>query len=94
MGSVLSTVHMDSHPTNFQGSVTEAIEAAVRAAIPDARVTASGSGGHYVVEVHSAAFEGKGTLARHRLVLSAIAHLMNGDMAPVHAVDKLVTETP
>ncbi len=84
---------MSSHPTHFQGSVTEAIEAAVRAAIPDARVAASGSGGHYVVEVISPVFEGKGTLARHRLVLTSIAHLMSGDMAPVHAVDKLITET-
>lgn len=85
---------MSEHPTSFQGSITEAIEKAVASAIPGAVVRATGGGGHYNVEVRSAAFEGKNTLARHRMVLSAIAPLMSGDMAPVHAVDSLVTETP
>jgi stress-induced morphogen len=82
---------MSSHPTDFQGSVTAAIAAAVEKAIPGAVVRAEGSGGHYVVEVVSRAFEGKNKLAQHRMVLGAIAHLMNGDTAPVHAVDTLVT---
>ena len=29
-----------------------------------------------------------------RLVLGAIKHLINGDRAPVHAVDSLTTRTP
>ena len=85
---------MSEHPTNFQGSITDAIQAAVTKAIPGAVVRASGGGGHYNVEVVSSVFEGKNTLARHRLVLAAIAPLMAGDMAPVHAVDSLVAETP
>jgi stress-induced morphogen len=85
---------MSEHPTNFQGSITDAIQAAVESAIPGAVVRATGGGGHYNVEVVSSAFEGKNTLARHRMVLTAIAPLMAGDMAPVHAVDSLVTETP
>jgi stress-induced morphogen len=85
---------MSDHPTDFQGSITAAIEKAVASAIPGAVVRASGGGGHFNVEVVSSAFEGKNTLARHRMVLTAIAHLMAGDMAPVHAVDSLVTETP
>ena len=85
---------MSEHPTDFQGSITDAIQAAVVKAIPGATVRATGGGGHYEVQVVSAAFEGKNTLARHRMVLAAIAPLMEGNMAPVHAVDTLVTETP
>jgi hypothetical protein len=33
-------------------------------------------------------------LESQRLVYSAIAHLMKGDLAPVHAVDKLKTRVP
>ncbi len=64
------------------------------AAIPDARVQVAGAGGHFEIEVISAAFEGKRTLAKHRLVLQSIAPLMKGANAPVHAVDRLVTNTP
>ena len=74
--------------------VLAAIESAVRAAIPDAKVRADGGGGHYVVEVVSPVFAGKSTLQRHRLVLGAIAPLMAGDAAPVHAVDTLIAKTP
>lgn len=80
---------MSHHPTDFEGSVTDAIEAAVRAAIPDAEVRASGGGGHYEITVISKVFEGQRTLGRHRLVLGAIAHLMSGANAPVHAVDRI-----
>jgi stress-induced morphogen len=44
--------------------------------------------------VVSAAFAGLGMLESQRLVYSAIAHLMKGDLAPVHAVDKLKTRVP
>jgi acid stress-induced BolA-like protein IbaG/YrbA len=67
------------------------IRDAIEAAIPGARVEAAGSGGHYEVRVVSASFEGKGTLARQRMVYSAIAHLMKGEGAPVHAIDRLET---
>ena len=85
---------MSSHPTSFQGSVTDAVRVAIEQAIPGAAVQVAGSGGHYTVAVTSSAFEGKGTLARHRMVLSAIAPLMAGNDAPVHAVDSLDTKTP
>ena len=71
----------------------EQIEQRIVAALPGARVTVSThGGGHFGLDVRSPAFTGKGTLARHRLVLSAIAGLMGGDGAPVHAIDTLVTE--
>lgn len=80
---------MSHHPTDFQGSITDAAREAIEKAIPGARATVEGSGGHYRVAVVSPAFEGKNTLQRHRMVLGAIAHLMNGDMAPIHAVDSI-----
>lgn len=84
---------MSSHPTDFEGSVTEALEKAILAEVPDARVTAEGGGGHYVIDVVSPVFEGKSMLQSQRLVLRAIKHLMDGERAPVHAVDKLTTRT-
>jgi len=54
----------------------------------------NGGGGHFTIEVVSSAFAGKGMLESQRLVYSAIAHLMKGDLAPVHAVDSLKTKTP
>jgi acid stress-induced BolA-like protein IbaG/YrbA len=85
---------MSSHPTNFQGSVVDALRDAIQQAIPEAQATVSGGGGHFSIEVVSPAFAGKGMLESQRLVYSAIAHLMKGDMAPVHAVDSLKTRTP
>jgi acid stress-induced BolA-like protein IbaG/YrbA len=85
---------MSDHPTDFVGSVSDAITTAVVAALPDAKVTVAGGGGHYTIQVVSVGFEGKSMLASQRLVLSAIKHLINGDRAPVHAVDSLVTKTP
>ena len=85
---------MSEHATNFVGSIPEAITTAIRAKMADAVVTVNGSGGHFTIDVVSTSFEGQGLLARQRSVLSAIAHLINGTAPPVHAVDKLTTNTP
>lgn len=85
---------MSAHPTNFQGSVTDALRQAIEQAIPDSQATVSGNGGHFTIEVVASAFAGKGMLESQRLVYSAIAHLMKGDAPPVHAVDSLKTRTP
>ena len=82
---------MSSHPTDFEGSVPDAIRAAILGAIPDAAVEATGGGGHYSVVVVSPVFAGKSMLESQRLVYSAIKHLMSGDRAPVHAIDSLKT---
>lgn len=82
---------MSHHPTDFQGSVTDAIRESIVAAIADAEVVVSGGGGHYTIEVTSKVFKGLNRVASQRLVYKAIAHLMAGDMAPVHAVDSLRT---
>lgn len=81
------------HPTDFQGSITDAAREAIEKAIPGARASVEGGGGHFRVTVVAAAFEGKSTLQRHRMVLTAIAHLMSGDLAPIHAVDSIEART-
>jgi acid stress-induced BolA-like protein IbaG/YrbA len=85
---------MSEHPTDFVGSVPEAISSAIRERLPDAAVQVSGGGGHYTIGVVSTAFAGKSMLESQRLVLGAIKHLINGERAPVHAVDSLTTRTP
>ena len=85
---------MSDHPTDFVGSIEDAIASSVKERLPDAEVAVSGGGGHYRIDVVSAGFAGKSALERQRLVLSAIKHLINGDRPPVHAVDALTTRTP
>ncbi|HYO98559.1 MAG TPA: BolA family protein [Polyangiaceae bacterium] len=85
---------MSSHPTDFKGSVIDALREAIEQQIPDARAEVTGAGGHFSISVTSAAFAGKSMLESQRLVYSAIAHLMKGDAPPVHAVDSLKTRTP
>ncbi len=82
---------MSHHETDFQGDIHDAIRTAVEAVIPDATVIVGGGGGHFTIEVTAKVFEGKSMLQSQRLVLGAIAHLMKGDRAPVHAVDSLRT---
>jgi len=85
---------MSSHPTDFKGSVVDALREAIETQIPDSQATVNGGGGHFTIEVVSPAFTGLGMLESQRLVYSAIAHLMKGDLAPVHAVDSLKTRVP
>ena len=85
---------MSEHPTDFVGSIEDAITSAVKQRIPDAQVAVAGGGGHYRIDVVSTVFAGKSMLENQRLVLSAIKHLINGERPPVHAVDSLTTRTP
>jgi acid stress-induced BolA-like protein IbaG/YrbA len=76
----------------MQTSILETIRSAICAAIADAEVEVSGGGGgHFTIAVASKAFAGKSMMESHRLVYAAIAPLMKGDGAPVHAVDSLKT---
>ena len=83
---------MSDHPTDFQGDVASAIRSAIEEKLPGARVEVSGGGGHYSLSVIASEFAGKSMLASQRLVYGAIAHLMTGDRAPIHAVDTLTTK--
>ena len=71
--------------------VSESIKVSILARLPQAVIAVRGAGGHFEIAVTAASFAGQSTLERQRTVLSAIAHLMKGDNAPVHAVDSLKT---
>jgi len=86
---------MSSHPTDFQGSVIDALREAIEQQIPNSRAAVNdGGSGHFSIEVTSPAFAGRNMLAGQWLVYCAIAHLMEGDASLVHAVDSLKTRTP
>lgn len=75
--------------------IAKQLHDAIAAKLPDATVEVTiGSPGHYSLAVTSAHFAGQTPLAKQRLVYSAIAPLMSGDNAPVHAIDQLVTKLP
>ncbi len=74
--------------------VQQELERAVVDAFPgDTVEVEANSPGHYSIRVVSASFEGQTRVKQQQRVYAAIAHLMKGDGAPVHAVDRLVTET-
>jgi acid stress-induced BolA-like protein IbaG/YrbA len=67
----------------------------IESSIPDARVQVeTGGAGHFALAVVSESFAGKSRVAQQQLVYAAIAHLMKGDAAPVHAIDRLTTAVP
>ncbi|MGK3999547.1 BolA/IbaG family iron-sulfur metabolism protein [Sorangium sp. So ce1024] len=85
---------MPSHLTTFEGSIPEALKRAIEEKIEGATAEVTGGGGHFNLVVTSPVFAGKNMLESQRLVYGAIAHLMAGDQAPVHAIDSLKTRTP
>ena len=75
--------------------IAKQLHEAVATRLPDAKIEVTvGSPGHYSLAVTSTEFAGKTAVAKQRLVYSAIRHLMAGDSAPVHAIDKLLTLDP
>ncbi|AUX47360.1 hypothetical protein SOCE26_088790 [Sorangium cellulosum] len=85
---------MGTHLTTFQGSIPDALKRAIEEKIEGSTAEVTGGGGHFNLVVTSPVFAGKSMLESQRLVYSAIAHLMAGDQAPVHAIDSLKTRTP
>jgi acid stress-induced BolA-like protein IbaG/YrbA len=85
---------MGVHLTTFQGNVVDAIKKAIEEKVEGSTAEVTGGGGHFNIVVTSPVFAGKNMLESQRLVYSAIAHLMAGDNAPVHAVDSLKTRVP
>jgi len=68
---------------------------ALEAAFPGAEIdVSSASPGHFEVRVVSKVFDGKTRVQQQQLVYQAIAHLMSGDSAPVHAIDRMQTLVP
>ena len=84
-----------SAPPPPPAAIVEELRKAVLAALPDARVEVeAGSPGHFALSVVSAAFAGLARVRQQQKVYAAIAHLMAGDAAPVHAIDQQITKTP
>jgi stress-induced morphogen len=80
---------------NSTGSVVERMRRAIEAALPGAEIAVrAASPGHFEIRVVAEAFRGKSRVDQQRLVLGAIASLMSGDDAPVHAIDQLQTLLP
>jgi len=69
----------------------EAIEQAIAGA--DVEVIAGGAG-HFELRVKAAAFADQSRVAQQRAVYAAISHLMKGETAPVHAIDKMEIRVP
>jgi len=77
---------------NDADPIVQRMHAAITAALPDALVeVGKNSPGHFQIKVVSAEFAGKTRMRQQQLVLAAIADLMKGDGAPVHAIDRLET---
>lgn len=75
--------------------VAEQIRASIAKALPDAAIEVKAQGpGHFEIAVTDAVFAGKPRVRQQQLVYGAIAHLMAGANAPVHAVDRLDCRVP
>jgi len=59
----------------------------------EVEITAGGAG-HFEIRVRAEEFAGKSRVAQQRLVYAAITHLMTGETAPVHAIDKMEILVP
>ena len=76
-------------------SVIEQMRAAILAAVEcEDLVIDSGSPGHFAIRAVSSAFADLNRVKQQQLIYGAIAHLMKGDSAPVHAIDRLECVAP
>jgi acid stress-induced BolA-like protein IbaG/YrbA len=75
--------------------LAQELTAAITSALPNAEVAVRATGaGHFEIRVVSQTFDGQSRVAQQQSVYAAIAHMMKGDAAPVHAIDKLETRSP
>ncbi len=81
-----------SSPPPEPEEIATRLDEAIRAALPEADVTVQAqSPGHFAIEVVDASFDGLSRVQQQQAVYAAIQHLMAGDQAPVHAIDRMVT---
>ena len=86
---------MSLNVMNSPADLCAALRTAIEGALPGAQVeVAAGSPGHFQIRVTSERFAGKSMVQQQQLVYSAIAHLMKGSDAPVHAIDRMQTVVP
>jgi len=75
--------------------LTNEIKQRIETTIPGAQVEVTfGGGGHYSLNIVSAAFNGLSAVKQQQLVYSAITELMAGNEAPIHAIDKMNLSIP
>lgn len=75
--------------------IAEKLRERIATALPGAEIAVGpGGSGHFEISVVCDAFEGKSRVQQHQLVYAAIAELMSGPQAPVHAIDRLDCRTP
>ena len=85
-------LRIESEPSDV---VAERLRKCIESSIPGAVVEVeAGGAGHFALAVVSQSFAGKSRVGQQQLVYAAIAHLMKGDAAPVHAIDRLTTALP
>lgn len=83
---------MSLNVVNSPNDLCMALRGAIESALPGAQVeVAAGSPGHFQIRVVSERFAGKSMVQQQQLVYAAIAHLMKGPDAPVHAIDRMQT---
>ncbi len=83
-----------SEPPPEPEELTGRLRDAIVEALPGAEVEVVARGpGHFEISVVSEAFEGRSRV-QQQLVYGAIAPLMAGNAAPVHAIDRMQTRTP
>ena len=83
-----------SSPSSPEHVVAD-LHRAIAEALPGAEVAIQATGaGHFEIKVVSEMFAGRSRVAKQQAVYGAIAHLLKGDDAPVHAIDKLETLVP
>lgn len=71
------------------------LERAIAGSFPDARIEVIAlSPGHFEIRVACRSFAGQSRVVQQQRVYAAITHLMKGDAAPVHAIDRLQTLAP
>ncbi|MEE2665871.1 MAG: BolA family protein [Myxococcota bacterium] len=70
--------------------ISDDLRGRIEAAIEGAEVSVTANGpGHFEIRVVSSSFEGLSRVKQQQRVYGAIAELMAGPNAPVHAIDKL-----
>lgn len=86
---------MSLNVMNSPADLCAALRAAIEDTLPGAQVdVAAGSPGHFQIRVSSDRFTGKSMVQQQQMVYAAIAHLMKGPDAPVHAIDRMQTLVP
>lgn len=87
----LQILNQGPPPEEIVGKLREAIAGSLGGA--EIEVEARGPG-HFEISVVSELFAGKSRVQQHQLVYGAIAELMSGAQAPVHAIDRLECRVP